>query len=94
MTRYDIPVGRENAITRADLADLWACDIREARRAVATFRTNPTDDPYAILSSSSHPAGYWRSSDPYEIAAYVKETKSRAANTLAALADAGRFIHV
>ena len=92
MNRTDIPIGRENALTRAELARLWRCEEREARRVVACFRMNPDDDGYAILSSSNEPPGYWRSAEVFEIKAFISETESRASHTLAMLADARRFV--
>lgn len=53
--REHIPVGRENAITRAELATLWGMSDRDVRETIATMRTRPTDDRYAILSSSHNP---------------------------------------
>ena len=86
--RYDISVGRAHAITREELARLWHCDEREARAQIAKWRTTPSDDGYAILSSSHPPAGYWRSSDEFEIREFVRETESRARNTIRMLREA------
>ena len=66
--RNDIPIGRTNAISRAQLARLWRCSDRVARHTIADFRAEPSADPCVILSTSSEPAGYWRSRDPREIA--------------------------
>lgn len=90
--REHIPVGRENAITRSELASLWKKSDREARDAIAKMRTTPSDDEYAILSSSSNPAGYWRSNDPEELERYSREVQARAKNTLAVLADVKRVL--
>ena len=84
--RLDIPFGRSQAITKADLARLWHCDEREARAQVARLRLETSTD--AILSTSHQPPGYWRSSDPDEIAAFIRETESRARNTFMSLKGA------
>lgn len=91
--REHIPIGKENAITRAELARLWSMDDRTVRETVARMRINQTDDPYAILSSSCNPPGYWRSDIRAELERYVKEGQARAKNTIAALGDARRVLN-
>ena len=43
--REHIPIGRENAITRAELAKLWKMDDRSVRETIARMRITPTNDP-------------------------------------------------
>ena len=83
--RTDIPFGVKSALSRRDLARLWGCSDREARRQIAEFRAAPGEDGSAILSSSSAPSGYWRSDDPAEIRRFVRETEARAKSTFGAL---------
>lgn len=90
--REHIPVGRENAITRAELAALWGMSDRDVRETIATMRIIDTDDPYAILSSSHAPAGYWRSDGRAELERYVREQRARARNVLKNTADARRVL--
>lgn len=90
--RNDIPVGRTNAISRAQLARIWRCSDRAARHTIADFRAESSANPYVILSTSSEPAGYWRSRDPAEIAAFIAETEARARNTFLALREARRLL--
>lgn len=90
-SRSDIPVGRQNAILKADLCSLWHVDERTVRAIVARMRQE-SGDRYAILSSSTSPAGFWRSDDIDEIERFISETTSRARNTLAALEDAKRVL--
>lgn len=90
--REHIPIGRENAITRAELMALWGMSDRDVRETIATMRSRPTDDPYAIISSSSSPPGYWRSDAFAELERYVRETGARARNTLKAASDARRVL--
>lgn len=93
MNRNDIPYGRQFAISRKALARIWNCDERAVRRFVALLRRVPGDDETVILSSSStFPAGYWRSSDPQEISAFIAEMTNRARNTFGALRDARRVL--
>lgn len=86
--RNDIPEGRENAISRQALARRWNCSEREARRMIAELRAEAGGDNHAILSTSHQPSGYWRSSDPDEIRAFIAETEARARNTFVSIAGA------
>lgn len=92
MNRMDIPIGRENAITRAELAAACGCSDREARRMIAELRATPGTDGYAILSTSTNPSGYWRSNDPAEIERFIRETEARAKNIFNSLKDAKRVL--
>lgn len=91
LTREIIPIGRENAITRGELAELLGMSDRDVRDVVARLRRQGGNDPYVICSSSHNPPGYWRTNSDVEIMAYWAETHSRARNTLAALKDVERF---
>ena len=72
-----IPEGREFAISRKELRALIGRDDRVIREWIkqANRRLEPMGK--VILSSSSW-RGYWISSDPDEIAAYLQEQASRA----------------
>ena len=83
--RTDIPFGVKSALSRRDLARLWGCSDREARRQIAEFRAAPVEDGSVILSSSSAPSGYWRSNDPAEIRRFIREAEARARSTFASL---------
>lgn len=90
--RNDIPIGRCNAISREELARIWGMSDRATRHTIAELRALPGDDGYAILSTATKPSGYWRSDDPAEIAAFIRETEARARNTFLALRDARRLL--
>ena len=90
--RQDIPVGRENAISREELAIIWGVRDRDARRMVAKLRADAGNDGFAILSTARKPSGYWRSNDPDEIRAFIRETEARARNTFLAIRDAKRVL--
>lgn len=89
--RHDIPIGRMNAILKTELCNLWNVDERTVRATIARMRQE-TGDGFAILSSSTSPAGFWRSNDIGEIQRFISETTARARNTLAALEDARRVL--
>lgn len=90
--RFDIPVGRDRAISRQALARRWNCSEREARRMIAELRAEAGGDGYAILSTSRTPSGYWRSCDPEEIKDFINETSARARNTFVSISDAKRVL--
>lgn len=83
----DIPIGRNNAITRRGLMKLWNCKDRTVRRNVAQLRASGEHSEYAILSTS-HGDGYWRSNDRAEIQQFILETNARAIHTFKALEGA------
>ena len=90
--RRDIPVGRDNAISRAELGHFWDMDEREVRRTIARLRAEAGDDGYAILSTARGGSGYWRSNDPDEIRGFIAETSARARNTFVSIRDAQRVL--
>lgn len=92
MTVNDIPVGRQHAVRKEELAAKWGCSTREARRAIAGFRADAAKaGDYCILSTSTG-GGYWRSNDTEEISAFIKETENRARNTFLSLKTAREFL--
>lgn len=90
--RFDIPIGRKNAISRKQLGGIWKMRDRSVREAIANLRATAGDDGYAILSTSHTPSGYWRSNDPEEIRAFIRETEARGRSTFLALRDAKRVL--
>lgn len=67
-----IPYGKENAITRQELAMRTGIDDRLLRKEIKRL----TKEGVPILSSS-HYKGYWLSDDLDEWEAYIKETDKR-----------------
>lgn len=87
----DIPLGPENAITRAELAEKWGCTDRQARQIIAKLRTRDNGDNYVIVShSSGH--GYYRTDDLEAIEHFVNEMSKRARNTFLPLRKARRVL--
>ena len=88
----DIPIGRENAISRADLAKRWGCSDREARHRIARLRCEE-DDRYVIVSHSrGGVAGYYRTDNPAEIEHFLNEMTKRARSTFRPLKQARRVL--
>ncbi|MEA4899569.1 MAG: hypothetical protein VB115_15170 [Christensenellaceae bacterium] len=95
MSSYDpsiIPIGPENAISRAALARLWGVGQRTAREIIHDLRAEDDGDPYVIVSTSTGRSGYFRTVDPQIIERFIRETKSRAINTFAPLKKARRVL--
>lgn len=67
-----IPYGKENAISRRELERLTGQNDRKTRKQIKAL----IQQGHAILSSSSA-RGYWRSEDPAEIAAFIRESDHR-----------------
>ena len=89
----DIPIGAENAITRAELARKWGVCDRIARSRIAELRADDNGDGYVIVSHSRCGVrGYYRTDDPDTIRRYVNEVHSRAQNTFLPLRKARRVL--
>lgn len=89
----DIPIGAENAITRAELARKWGVNDREARRRIAALRADDNGDGYVIVSHSRGGVhGYYRTNDTETIQRYTNEVHRRAVNTFIPLRKARRVL--
>lgn len=87
----DIPIGKANAITRAQLSHIWKCSDREVRARIAKLREEDNGDGYIIVSHSSRP-GYYRTDDYATIQWFVNEQSKRARNTFKPLRKARRLL--
>ena len=89
----DIPIGAENAITRAELARKWGVNDRTARERIAALRADDNGDGYVIVSHSRGGVhGYYRTNDTETIRRYANEVNSRAVNTFLPLRKARRVL--
>lgn len=87
----DIPIGRDNAITRAELAALWGVSDRKARQIIANLRAEDNGDGFMIVAFSSR-RGYYRTNDVREIKHFHHEMTKRAQNTFAPLRKSRRIL--
>lgn len=71
-----IPEGKENAVSRAELARLTGWKDRDIREAIKKANRAACAEGFAILSSSGA-KGYWKTSDPVEIEDYCRESRNR-----------------
>lgn len=89
---YDIPIGRENAISKEELQELWGFSSeRVVRNTVAELRKIDNGDNFVIVSLSSC-KGFYRTDNPEDILRYKKETLNRAKHTFAPLGKVNRIL--
>lgn len=77
----DIPVGKENAISREQLACKWGCDLRRVRGLIAKMRNTDNGDCYIIVSSSTKQKGYYKTDNIDDIKEFEKEVLNRGKHT-------------
>ena len=84
-----LPVGKENAISTAELVQLVGCgSARDLQERIACERNHG-----AIICSGSG-RGYWRPKDRQEIQEFVRTMDARALNTLRAAKSARAALKV
>lgn len=89
----DIPIGSENAISRAELAKLWGVDDRRARERIATMRAKDSNDDMFIVSHSRNGVkGYYRTNNADEIRHFVNEGRKRLRNTATPIINARKVL--
>lgn len=87
-----IPIGRENAISKEALAELWGYKTERAvREKIAEMRAVDNGDNYVIVSLSNN-KGYYRTDDTEEIMAFKHEVTSRARHTFIPLKKVNRVL--
>lgn len=86
----DIPVGRDNAISRKELANKWAISDREMRRRIADMRA-VDDGSNMVIVSVSHGGGYYRTDKLPEIEHFIAEMTKRTRNIFKAIRRARRI---
>lgn len=93
MKKYynDIPIGRENAISKAELMRRWNMSERMVRRTIQELRAADYGDDYVIISSSSD-KGYFKSDRLDEITAFKKEVTNRGRHTFLPLRKVNRIL--
>ena len=88
----DIPVGKENAVTKYRLAANWHVSERQARKIIQELRAADFGDEYVIVSSS-HGRGYYRTDSLEEIERFKREVTNRARNTFLPLKKVNRILN-
>lgn len=94
MNYYEsIPIGKENAILREELCDLWGKSARSVRRIIEKLRKQDNGDDFVIVSTA-HQAGYFRSDNRDDITAFKAEVTRRGKHTFRPLSKANRILGV
>ena len=84
-----LPVGKENAISTADLVKITGCtSARDLQERIALER-----NAGAVICSGSR-SGYWRAKDRQELLEFVHCMDARAKNTLAATRSAKKALQI
>ena len=84
-----LPVGKENAISTADLVKITGCTSpRDLQERIALER-----NAGAVICSGSG-SGYWRAKNRQELLEFVHCMDARAKNTLAATRSAKRALQI
>jgi len=84
-----LPVGKENAISTADLVRITGCtSSRDLQERIASER-----NAGAVICSGSG-SGYWRAKNRQELLDFVHCMDARAKNTLAATRSAKRALQI
>ena len=89
LTKEMIPFGRENAISRKDLAAISGLSDRTVRMEIAELRAVDDGTDEAIVSVSTR-SGYYRTTDPQEIEHFKAEMEKRIRMTYRAIKVAKR----
>lgn len=88
----DIPVGRENAISYADLCFCWKVKERAARSILHELSRYDNGDNYILIRSSSG-RGFYRTDNEAEIKAYKRECLNRGRNVFAPVKKINRVLY-
>lgn len=93
MSQYydDIPIGKENAISKEELQRKWGMTERGVRAKIADLRQQDNGDNLVIVSLSSS-RGFYRTDNIKEILAYKKETLNRARHLYGPLRKVNRIL--
>ena len=86
-----LPVGKENAISYAQLERRWGMSERRVRAMLADLSRFDNGDNYILIRSSAG-RGFYLTDDPATIAAYKRECRSRAVKTFAPLKKINRVL--
>ena len=87
----ELPVGKENAVTYEQLRDMWGKNPRDIRKILHDLSIYDNGDNM-ILIRSSHGAGFYKTDDREDIAAYRAECLSRGRRTFAPLRKIDRVL--
>ncbi len=88
----DIPVGKANAVTYAELCDKWECNERSARAILHKLSTYDNGDNYILIRSSGC-KGFYRTDDETEMQAYKRECLNKGRSIFAPVMKINRVLN-
>lgn len=87
----DIPVGKENAVTYAELCALWNCNTRRARAILHELSIYDNGDDYILIRSGGC-KGFYKTDDENEIKAYKRECLNKGRSVFAPVTKINRVL--
>lgn len=87
-----IPVGRENALTYADLRIRWNCNERRARAILHELSLYDSGDDFILIRSSKN-KGFYRTDDKAEMEAYKRECLAKGRSIFAPVKKINRVLN-
>lgn len=88
----ELPIGKDNSVTYEHLSDMWGKNPRSVRKILHDLSIYDNGDNM-ILIRSSHGAGFYKTDDRADIAAYRAECLSRGRRTFAPLRKIDRVLN-
>lgn len=88
----DIPIGKENAVTYADLIAHWGKKAREVRRILHDLSLYDNGDDLILVRSGSG-KGFYRTDDPETISAYRRECLNKGKSIFAPVKKINRVLN-
>ena len=87
----DIPIGKENAATYAELCCKWDCTERAARAVLHELSLYDSGDDYILIRSSAC-KGFYKTDDIKEITAYRRECINKGRSIFAPIKKINRVL--
>ncbi|MBR4152070.1 MAG: helix-turn-helix transcriptional regulator [Selenomonadaceae bacterium] len=89
----EIPVGRENAATYAELCAAWDKDERSVRSILHELSAFDNGDNYILIRSGKH-KGFYKTDDLEEIIAYKQECLNKGRSVFAPVKKCNRVLRM
>ena len=88
----DIPEGKENAVTYAELCELWKCTERGARVILQKLSEYDNGDDFILIRSGNF-KGFYKTDNPDEIEAYKRECLNKGRSIFAPIRKINRVLN-
>lgn len=89
---HEIPTGKENAVTYAELCAAWNMGERQARKVLHDLSSYDNGDNYILIRSSSG-KGFYKTDDETEIKAYKRECLNKGRSVFAPVKKINRVLN-